>query len=146
VGDGVLCGPDLAVADRVVVAGDIARWRLPDGSTRRVEHWDNAARQGEFAAAALLDPGKQIPYATTTMFWSDQFDLKLHVVGHPEPGDLFAVVEGSLHDRQFVGAYTSGDILHAAVLCNQSQRLRTYREAVQNGTLPISVGHRAVPA
>jgi NADPH-dependent 2,4-dienoyl-CoA reductase/sulfur reductase-like enzyme len=145
--DGVVCREDLSVADRVVAVGDVARRQQKQGGDLRIEHWDNAVRQADAAAATLLDPGAGAPYAATSMFWSDQYDCKLHLVGHPAAGDDFVVLEGSPDDRRFVGAYMSGDRLHAVLLCNQPHRLRTYRTAVEDGALPASVEHhRAVSA
>jgi NADPH-dependent 2,4-dienoyl-CoA reductase/sulfur reductase-like enzyme len=145
--DGVICRADLTVADRVVAVGDVARWQQKHGGDLRIEHWDNAVRQADAAAATLLDPGAGAPYTATSMFWSDQYDCKLHLVGHPAAGDDFVVLEGSPDDRRFVGAYMSGDRLHAVLLCNQPHRLRTYRTAVEDGALPAPVEHhRAVSA
>lgn len=146
IGDGIPCGPDLAVADRVVAVGDIARWQHHHGGNRRIEHWENAARQAEIAAATLLEPGRTQPYTDTTMFWSDQYDCKLHLIGHPQPGDNFDVVEGSLDDRRFVGLYTRDGRLNAALLCNQPHRLRTYRTIVKDGIVPTSTPAPAQPA
>ena len=53
--NGVVCTESLFAADRVVAAGDVARWTLPStGEPLRVEHWTNAAEGGAAAARNLL--------------------------------------------------------------------------------------------
>jgi NADPH-dependent 2,4-dienoyl-CoA reductase/sulfur reductase-like enzyme len=143
--DGVLCGPDLAVADRIVAAGDVARWpHHHDGTLVRVEHWDNAMRQADTAAATLLAENGTAPaFTQTTMFWSDQYDCKLQLVGHPRPDDLMSVAEGDLTRRRCVVVYSRAGRTTAALLVNSPHRLRAYREAVTAAT-PVA-GPRPSP-
>lgn len=142
IGDGVLCSPDLAVADRVVAAGDVACWSHRGGVTR-VEHWENAVRQADVAAATLLDPAAAQPFTATTMFWSDQYDCKIQLIGQPRPDDAFTVTEGSIPDRRFVGVHTRHGRVTAALLCNQPHRLRPYREAVRDAAV---LTRQSIPA
>ena len=83
--NGVRAYATLHAADDVVVAGDTARWfdeRV--GAEILVEHWTNAAEPGVAAARNLLagrdgaDPYSPVPY-----FWSDQYDTKIQMIGHP---------------------------------------------------------------
>lgn len=60
--------------DRVYACGDVASF---DG--RRVEHWTSASGQAAAVASAIL--GRPEPYAETPYFWSDQFGLRLQMVG-----------------------------------------------------------------
>jgi 3-phenylpropionate/trans-cinnamate dioxygenase ferredoxin reductase component len=55
------------------------RARIDDGSLRRLESVQNAVEQGKSAAAALL--GHERPFTATPWFWSDQYHLKLQMVG-----------------------------------------------------------------
>ncbi|MFD4602975.1 NAD(P)/FAD-dependent oxidoreductase [Streptomyces sp. NPDC058464] len=141
VDDGVLCGPDLAVADRIVAAGDVARWpHHSDGTLVRVEHWENALRQADSAAATLLAGAGRAPaFAETTMFWSDQYDCKLQLIGHPRPGDLVTVAEGDLAQRRCVVVYSRSGRTTAALLVGSPHRLRAYREAVGSAVLVADV-------
>ena len=59
-------------------------------SPLRVEHWDNAIRQGVVAARNLL--GQQVPYARMPYFFSDQYDLGLEYVGGIGPDGYDEVV------------------------------------------------------
>lgn len=63
----------------IVAAGDCTARRLPDGSLLRLESVQNAVEQGKSAAAALL--GKERPFTAAPWFWSDQYDIKLQMVG-----------------------------------------------------------------
>jgi len=62
------------VHDRVYACGDVASF---DG--RRVEHWTSASGQAAAVASAIL--GSPQPYVDTPYFWSDQFGLRLQMVG-----------------------------------------------------------------
>ncbi|MEK8174133.1 FAD-dependent oxidoreductase [Streptomyces sp. M19] len=129
--DGVLCGPDLAVTDRVVAAGDVARWpHHRDGHRIRVEHWENALRQADAAAATLLAPCTAPAFTATTMVWSELYGLGLQLVGQPRPGDRATVVEGDLAGRRCVVVYSRAGRTTAALLCDSPHRLRAYRDAV----------------
>ena len=53
--NGVMCSDRLFAADRVVAAGDVARWtHLQLGEDIRIEHWTNAAEGGAVAAHNLI--------------------------------------------------------------------------------------------
>jgi 3-phenylpropionate/trans-cinnamate dioxygenase ferredoxin reductase subunit len=95
----------------VFAAGDIANHRHPLFGRIRVEHWNNAERQGKAAAAALLGQGE--PYAYVHSFWSDQFDKKLEYVGFAREWDR-TEVEGSIEELDFIARYYRGGRLLAA--------------------------------
>jgi NADPH-dependent 2,4-dienoyl-CoA reductase/sulfur reductase-like enzyme len=88
--DGLVCDENLfAFQDSVVAAGDVARIRDAHGLLQhRVEHWTNAALQGEAAATNLLAgrsgalPVRAVPYV-----WSDQFGSRIEIVGSPRGTD-----------------------------------------------------------
>lgn len=134
--DGVLCdatGAAEGVSD-VVAAGDVARWWHPLYDRHlRIEHWDSANRQGEAAARTLLagaeraDTYDEVPY-----FWSDQYDVKLQMLGLPTDHDTVEVIEGDLDDWEFVAAYGRGGRT-VAVLSTIPGRVHAYREALKEG-------------
>ena len=95
----------------VYAAGDIADHAHPLFGRIRVEHYNNAEKQGRAAAASLLDRGA--PYDYVHSFWSDQFDQTLEYVGFAAEWDGFTV-EGSLQDRDFIVRYLHGGKLLAA--------------------------------
>ena len=95
----------------VYAAGDIADHAHPLFGRIRVEHYNNAEKQGRAAAASLLDRGA--PYDYVHSFWSDQFDQSLEYVGFATEWDSLTV-EGSLPDRDFIVRYLRGGKLLAA--------------------------------
>ena len=122
--DGVVCDARCRAAPGVVVAGDVARWyheRI--GEHLRVEHWANAAEQGDAAARALVHGDDALPYAPVPYFWSDQHGTKIQFVGHAKPGDAVQVVEGSVEERRFVAAYGRDGRTVAALLWNRAARV-----------------------
>jgi 3-phenylpropionate/trans-cinnamate dioxygenase ferredoxin reductase subunit len=89
-------------AAAVYAAGDVANHLHPIFGRLRVEHFNNAERQGRVAARSML--GDTEPYADLHSFWSDQYEHTLEYVGHARRWDQF-VVRGSLEQRQFLGFY-----------------------------------------
>jgi 3-phenylpropionate/trans-cinnamate dioxygenase ferredoxin reductase subunit len=86
----------------VYAAGDVANHLHPLFGRLRVEHFNNAERQGRAAARSML--GSTELYADLHSFWSDQYEHSLEYVGHARSWDQF-VVRGSLEQRQFLGFY-----------------------------------------
>ncbi|MBU3723928.1 MAG: pyridine nucleotide-disulfide oxidoreductase [Burkholderiaceae bacterium] len=75
----------------IFASGDCAAMRLDDGSLRRLESVQNAVEQGKAAAAAIM--GKEKPFIAAPWFWSDQYDVKLQMVGTSAGHDQ-AIVRG----------------------------------------------------
>jgi 3-phenylpropionate/trans-cinnamate dioxygenase ferredoxin reductase component len=86
----------------VVAAGDCTARRLPDGRLLRLESVQNAVEQGKSAAAALL--GRERPFRAAPWFWSDQYDVKLQMVGLSEGYDE-VVTRGDLRKPAFSAYY-----------------------------------------
>ncbi len=63
----------------IVAAGDCCARRRADGNLLRLESVQNASEQARSAAAALL--GHARPFTAAPWFWSDQYDVKLQMVG-----------------------------------------------------------------
>jgi len=133
IADGVRADATLFAADDVVVAGDLARWFDPGlGAEIRIEHWTNAAEQGVAAARNLLAGRRQAaPYSPVPYFWSDQYDTKIQVIGHPHPDDEVIVVDGSLEERRFVALYGRQGTLVAAVGFSRPRQLMGFRPLVE---------------
>lgn len=139
VADGVLCEPNLAVSgtDRIVAAGDVARLTdVRTGLSHRDEHWESAHRQGEAAARALLGFHDVAPLSATTMYWTEQHDCRLQVIGRPRASHL-RLVEGNANTRSFVAADAPGGTVRGAVLLNMPHRLSHFRKLVGRPAGPI---------
>ncbi len=89
----------------VYAAGDVAARRRPGGG-RRVEHHDNAMRQGAVVARNIL--GEKTCDDEPHWFWSDQYDLSIQSLGEFDP-DANHVIRGSLDDRSFSAFHLAGD-------------------------------------
>jgi NADPH-dependent 2,4-dienoyl-CoA reductase/sulfur reductase-like enzyme len=133
--NGVVAGATLHAADDIVVAGDTARWFDESlGAHVRIEHWTNAAEQGAAAARNLL-AGRDhaTAYVPVPYFWSDQYDVKIQVIGHPGPDDDVVVVDGSVEDRRFVALYGRDGKLSAALGFNRPRQLMGFRPLLEAG-------------
>jgi NADPH-dependent 2,4-dienoyl-CoA reductase/sulfur reductase-like enzyme len=115
----------------VVAAGDVARWWHPLYQQHlRIEHWDQASRQGVTAARNLLaGPGDAQQYDAVPYFWSDQYDVKLQLVGVPTGYDSVEIIEGNVRDREFTAAYGK-DGRTIAVLSTIPGRVNDYRTSI----------------
>jgi NADPH-dependent 2,4-dienoyl-CoA reductase/sulfur reductase-like enzyme len=130
INNGVVCDERCAAgAPGVYAAGDVARWHNPlFEEEMRVEHWTNASDQGVVAAQNLLaGPGGGQAYAPVPYFWSDQYDTKIQLIGHPRPGDEVQVVRGSVEERRFVALYGHRGRLSAALAFSSPRPLMAYR-------------------
>jgi len=101
-----------ASAPDVYAAGDVANHLHPLFGRIRVEHYNNAEKQGAAAARSML--GSTAPYDYLYTFWSDQYEHKIEYVGHVTKWDEF-VVRGSVADRKLIGFYLVDGVVRAAV-------------------------------
>jgi 3-phenylpropionate/trans-cinnamate dioxygenase ferredoxin reductase subunit len=106
----------------VFAAGDVANHLHPVFGRRvRVEHWDNARKQGR--AAALNMMGRGTVYDEVHWFWSDQYEHTVQYAGyHREWDDL--VVRGSLDARSFAAFYLQGGRVQAVVSLDRPSDVR----------------------
>jgi 3-phenylpropionate/trans-cinnamate dioxygenase ferredoxin reductase subunit len=100
----------------IYAAGDVTNHYHPIfGRRMRVEHWQNALRQGPAAARSMLAKGQ--PYDEIHWFWSDQYDYNLQYAGFLADHDK-VVMRGSAKDRSFAAFYLKdGRILASAAFC-----------------------------
>ncbi len=138
VDDGVVCdGTGAAEGDTgdavVVAAGDVARWWHPLYERHlRTEHWDDAGRQGAAGARTLLaGPDRAATYDEPPYFWSDQYDVKVQMLGVPTDYDAIDIVEGDPDAWEFLAAYGQGGRT-IAVLGTIPNRVYAYRDAIAN--------------
>jgi 3-phenylpropionate/trans-cinnamate dioxygenase ferredoxin reductase subunit len=99
-------------APDVYAAGDLANQLHPLFGRVRVEHYNNAEKQGAAAARSML--GSTAPYDYVHTFWSDQYEHTIEYVGHVTKWDEF-VVRGSLEEGKLVGFYLVDGVVRAAV-------------------------------
>jgi 3-phenylpropionate/trans-cinnamate dioxygenase ferredoxin reductase subunit len=100
----------------VFAAGDVANIAHPIFGRVRVEHYNNAERQGRALARALL--GDPRPYDYIYSFWSDQYEHKLEYVGYAKSWEGI-VLRGSHESRRFLAFYLTHGVLQAAFGLNR---------------------------
>ena len=84
----------------IFAAGDVANAMHPHyGRRLRIEHWDNAKRQGRLAAANMLGQAK--PYDRIPYFYSDQYDIGMEYTGLASATDQ-VVLRGDRESREFI--------------------------------------------
>jgi len=99
-------------APDVYAAGDVANHLHPLFGRVRVEHYNNAEKQGAAVARSML--GSTAPYDYLYTFWSDQYEHKIEYVGHVDKWDEF-VVRGSVEEAKLIGFYLVDGVVRAAV-------------------------------
>jgi NADPH-dependent 2,4-dienoyl-CoA reductase/sulfur reductase-like enzyme len=131
--DGVVCDETCLAAPGITAAGDVARWPNPlfDGESMRVEHWTNATEQGVAAARRLLvDEANAEPFAPVPFVWSDQYDVKIQVVGCIRGDDEVVVADGSLDERRFVALFGRSGRLVGALGFSRPRPVMQYRRMI----------------
>ena len=110
--DGILVDEYCRTADPAIyAAGDCTRHPSPRyGRLLRLESVDNAFEQGASAALNLL--GRPTVHDKVPWFWSDQYDLKLVIVGVNAGYDEL-VLRGNPATRAFTACYLRGGELIA---------------------------------
>jgi len=135
--NGVVCDDRLFVADGIVAAGDMARWLWRhDGSEElvRIEHWEVAANAGAAAARSLLTGRADAPsFTPIPYFWSDQYGIRIQVLGNPGGDDEMVITEGSFEEGKFVAVFGRGGRLRAVMAIGKPRQLMGFRPLLQNG-------------
>ena len=111
-----------ASVDGIYAAGDVANHLHPLADRHiRVEHWQNALKQGAAAAKAML--GNPDPYDEVHWFWSDQYDTNIQSAGHVSDWSN-PVIRGDLESRSFVAFSLQEGRIVGAVAVNRGRDLR----------------------
>jgi NADPH-dependent 2,4-dienoyl-CoA reductase/sulfur reductase-like enzyme len=135
--NGLVCDDRLFVADGIVAAGDMARWLWRhDGGAEliRIEHWEVAANAGAAAARSLLAGRADAPsFNPVPYFWSDQYGIRIQVIGNPRGDDEMLVVDGSFEEGKFVALYGRAGRLRAVMAIGKPRQLMGFRPLLENG-------------
>jgi 3-phenylpropionate/trans-cinnamate dioxygenase ferredoxin reductase subunit len=137
---GLLCDRGIVVdacsrsSDPLIAAsGDCTARRLADGELVRLESVQNAIEQGKSAAAALM--GRERPFVAAPWFWSDQFDVKLQMVGLSRGYDQ-VVTRGDLDQRAYSAFYFRAGRLLAVDSLNRISDHMQAKRLVDAGLSP----------
>jgi 3-phenylpropionate/trans-cinnamate dioxygenase ferredoxin reductase subunit len=106
----------------IYAAGDVANHYHPVFERHiRVEHWQNAMKQGVNAARNMR--GERVPYDEIPWFWSDQYDANLQYAGYHTAWDEL-VVRGRLDAGSYAAFYMNGGRIAAVVSMNNAKDVR----------------------
>ena len=117
----------------IVAAGDCTARRTEDGGLRRLESVQNAVEQGKSAAFALL--GRERAFNAAPWFWSDQYEVKLQMVGLTAGFDQ-VVTRGDPANRKFSAFYYKAGKLIAIDSLNQPAEHMSGRKLFEKGVFP----------
>ena len=121
----------------VYAAGDVASGQQPGGGYLRVEHHDNAMRQGAVVARNIV--GEKAVDDAPHWFWSDQYDLTIQSLGHFDPYARHAI-RGSIEDRAFSAFQLSdaddggGNRIDAVLTIGRPRDIFAARKLMRAGT------------
>ncbi|MFE2046272.1 NAD(P)/FAD-dependent oxidoreductase [Streptomyces sp. NPDC059477] len=116
----------------ILAAGDVTNQPHPFLTARaRIEHWDNAQRQGAVAGAVMA--GVRRAHSALPYFYSEQYGRTLQMYGRPCPDDEFVLRrdEPAAADGGFLGFWTRRDVLVAAAGMNRPKDLRAARALIE---------------
>ncbi|MGQ0464742.1 MAG: NAD(P)/FAD-dependent oxidoreductase [Sporichthyaceae bacterium] len=117
----------------VFAAGDVANaWDPEAGHRVRVEHYDNAAKQGAAAAANML--GAEVAYTDAHWFWSDQYEHSLQAVGLAKDYDAVVIRKESPDELAFAAFYVKDNKVQAAFSLDNSKEIMRVRKLIAAGT------------
>jgi len=153
VGIGLIANTELAqeaglVVDNGIVVNEYAQTSDPDivaagdctnhpneflGRRVRLESVQNAMEQGRAAARTLF--GKLEPYRMVPWFWSDQYDLKLQMVGLSGTHDQLVLRGDPTTQRNFAAFYLKEGRLIAADTVSRPQDFMFAKKLVAEGAV-----------
>lgn len=115
---GIITDQSGRTSDSAIYAiGDCSAQRLRNGSFLRLESVQNAVEMAKACADAIM--GKNNPFTAPPWFWSDQYDIKLQMVGLSSNHDQ-AVLRGSVEANKFSYFYFKNRQLTAIDSINAS--------------------------
>lgn len=117
VDNGVTVDERLRTSDPTIfAAGDVANARNTAlDANIRVEHWDNAIRQGQLAGKSML--GESVAYDWQPYFYTDQYDLGMEYVGYGSADDD-VVIRGDKSSGEFIAFWLRDGVLTAGMNVN----------------------------
>jgi 3-phenylpropionate/trans-cinnamate dioxygenase ferredoxin reductase subunit len=114
-------------APDVWALGDVAA-QQHHGRRVRVEHHDNALRQGQTIALNLT--GAPTRHLDAHWFWTDQYDHKLQSVGHARDLDDL-IVRGSVDEQKFSAFSLTDGRIDAVIALNRPGDVLAVRRLLQ---------------
>jgi 3-phenylpropionate/trans-cinnamate dioxygenase ferredoxin reductase component len=97
------------------------------GRRLRLESVPNAIEQARVCAASIC--GKPTPYSAVPWFWSDQYDLKLQMVGISQGYDEIAI-RGDINGTSFCAFYLANKTVISAEAVNRPQEFMVAKKLI----------------
>ena len=135
VDNGILVDEFLTTSDpRILAAGDVANaWHPLLGARLRVEHWDNAIKQGLAAAANML--GTPTAFTQLPFFYSDQYEFGMEYRGHATSWDQ-VVFRGDPASLEFCAFWLHQGRVLAAMNANIWDQGDALKSLLRSGASP----------
>jgi 3-phenylpropionate/trans-cinnamate dioxygenase ferredoxin reductase subunit len=129
--NGVCCDANgFTGRDGVYALGDCARWHNAHYPERpRFEHWTSAVEQSDVVARRIVH-GSAHDFAPIPYVWTDQFDLRIAIVGEVRDGDEMHVTLGKIDDERFLALFGRDERLVAAVGFKRPRQLNACRKKI----------------
>jgi 3-phenylpropionate/trans-cinnamate dioxygenase ferredoxin reductase component len=146
---GLACNNGIVVDDHcrtsdpdIYAAGDCTNHPNPLlGRRMRLESVPNAMEQARVAAANMCGGAKT--YASIPWFWSDQYELKLQMLGFSADGDT-QVVRGDMAANQFAVFYLKEGRLVAVDAVNSPKDFMVSKQLVGKPVDPVALADGSV--
>ncbi|MBX3706245.1 MAG: FAD-dependent oxidoreductase [Pseudomonadales bacterium] len=146
---GIACGNGIVVDDGcrtsapdVFAAGDCTNHPNPLlGRRLRLESVPNAMEQARVAAANMCGGSKT--YASIPWFWSDQYELKLQMVGFSSDGDS-QVLRGDMAANHFAMFYLKDGAVVAVDAVNSPKEFMICKQLIGKRVDPAALADPAV--
>jgi len=133
VDDGIICDSRLQTSvEGIYAAGDVCSYdSVVHGRRIRIEHWDVAMQQGQYAARAML--GEESPYDVVPYFFSDLADwASLEYVGPAQDWDE-EIWRGDKDSGEFLVIYLKDGKVAGALSVERSEDLGEARRLLAEG-------------
>jgi len=146
---GIDCDNGIVVDERcctsaanVYAIGDCSNHPNPLlGRRLRLESVPNAMEQARVTAANIC--GKDKIYSSMPWFWSDQYDLKLQMLGFSADGDE-AVLRGDMGDNQFAVFYLKAGAIVAVDAVNSPREFMAAKQLVGKVIDPATLADTSI--
>lgn len=115
----------------IYAAGDNAKVFYKGlGKTTRMEHWDNAVKQGKQAGKNMA--GGAQPFTSLPYFFSDLFEFGYEAVGEIDSG-LETFADWEEENRKGVIYYLKDDRIRGVMMCNVWKKVSAARKLILEG-------------
>ena len=140
--DGILVDKHLRSSkSNIYAAGDVANFYDSTFKThQRIEHWDNAYRQGRTAALNML--GQKKIYDEVPYFYSHLFNLSFNLIGLIIPGQT-RISRGSMESGSYACFYLAEDVIQALFTFGRpSEELKVVENLIKHQVNIASIKNR----